>query len=61
MMSVCVVCVLGIGLVYSPLGPKFGFVPLPALYWPLLAALLIAYFILTHTVKMWLHRRFALE
>jgi len=61
MLTTSVVCVLGIGIVYSPLAPALGFVPLPALYWPLLAALLIAYFILTHLVKMWLHRRFALE
>ena len=61
MLTTCVVCLLGIGLVYSPLAPALGFVPLPALYWPLLATLLIAYFILTHTVKRWLHRRFALD
>jgi Mg2+-importing ATPase len=60
-LTTSLVCMLGIGLVYSPLAPALGFVPLPALYWPLLAALLIAYFILTHTVKTWLHRRFGLE
>jgi len=61
MLSTSIACVLGIGLVYSPLAPALGFVPLPPLYWPLLAALLIAYFVLTHLVKSWLHRRFALE
>jgi Mg2+-importing ATPase len=54
-------CLMAIALVYSPLAPALGFVPLPALYWPLLVALLIAYFLLTHLMKGWLHRRFGLE
>jgi Mg2+-importing ATPase len=56
-----VVCAVAIALVYSPLAPALGFVPLPALYWPLLAALLIAYFVLTHLMKVGLQRRFGLE
>ena len=54
-------CLLAIALVYSPLAPALGFVPLPALYWPLLGALLIAYFVLTHLMKRWLHRHLGLE
>lgn len=60
-LTTSIACLLGIGLIYSPLAPGLGFGALPSLYWPLLAMLLIAYFILTHAVKVWLHRRFALE
>jgi len=60
-LTTAIVCVLGIGLVYSPFAPALGFAALPTLYWPLLVVLLCAYFILTHATKMWLHHRFALE
>ena len=39
-------------------GKTFGFVTLPALYWPLLAGMLIAYIALTQMVKVWFIRRF---
>ena len=51
------VMLVGIWLTESPLGPAFGFVPLPAAYWPLLGLTLLAYVIVTHAVKMWLVRR----
>jgi hypothetical protein len=35
-------------------------VRLPALYWPLLGAMLLAYLTLTHVMKMLLHRRLGL-
>jgi Mg2+-importing ATPase len=60
-LTTSVVCAVAVALVYSPLAAALGFVPLPALYWPLLAALLIAYFVLTHLMKVWLQRRFGLE
>ncbi len=60
-LTTALACVLAIVMVYSPLAPALGFVPLPPLYWPLLAALLIAYFVLTHLVKLWLQRRLGLE
>ena len=51
------VMLVGIWLTESPLGAAFGFVPLPAAYWPLLGLTLLAYVIVTHAVKMWLVRR----
>jgi Mg2+-importing ATPase len=47
---------LGAALPYSPLGPAFGFTPLPLLYWPLLAATLLGYVLLTQVVKTRLFR-----
>jgi Mg2+-importing ATPase len=48
-------------LTVSPLAPALGFVPLPALYWPLLALMLLCYMVLTHIVKTWFIRRFAAD
>jgi len=48
---------LGVALPYTPVGDYLGFRPLPLLYWPLLAATLIAYVVLTQTVKMWLLKK----
>jgi Mg2+-importing ATPase len=47
----------GAWLPVSPIGLWLGFVPLPALYWPLLLATLAAYIALTQLVKMWLVRK----
>src|SRR5512142_760273 len=49
------VCAL---LPFSPLADTLGFVPLPTLYWFLLAIMLVAYVILTQGVKTWFFRRF---
>jgi P-type Mg2+ transporter len=54
-------CSLGIWLPYSPFAAALGFVRLPALYWWLLGAMLMAYLALTHVMKMWFHRRFGLD
>ncbi len=43
-------------LISSPLGQTLGFTPLPMLYWPILAATLLAYLLLTQGVKMLLLR-----
>jgi P-type Mg2+ transporter len=48
---------IAIALPFSPIGRYLGFVPLPALYWPLLAATLACYVAVTQAVKMWLMRR----
>ena len=45
---------VGAWLPTSPLAEALGFVPLPALYWPLLALTLIGYVGLTQVVKTWL-------
>ena len=41
-----------------PLARTLGFVPLPPLYWLLLAIMLPGYVILTQLVKTWFYRRF---
>ena len=54
-----VIVLVGAWLTISPLAGTLGFVPLPALYWPLLLGMLVAYVFLTQIVKMWFVRRFA--
>jgi Mg2+-importing ATPase len=49
---------VGAWLPFSPLAGTLGFVPLPPLYWLLLAAMLLAYVVLTQMVKSWFVRRF---
>ena len=61
MVLTALVCLIGVGLPYSPLAPWLGFTPLPALYWPILATMVLAYLGLTHVMKIWLHRRFGVE
>ncbi len=43
-------CSVGIWLPYSPVARALGFVHLPALYWPLLGAMLLSYLALTHVM-----------
>jgi Mg2+-importing ATPase len=61
MLTSLAVCAVGIWLPFSPLAPALGFVPLPGLYWALLAAFLAAYLVLTHIMKVWFHRKFGLD
>jgi P-type Mg2+ transporter len=58
-LTVTTVVIMGFGawLPFSPLGPAFGFTPLPLLYWPLLAVTLLGYVLLTQAVKTWLFRK----
>ncbi|MDE2050004.1 MAG: magnesium-translocating P-type ATPase, partial [Gammaproteobacteria bacterium] len=55
------VCAVGGMLPYSPFAGALGFVPLPPLYWPILALMVLAYLALTHVMKVWFHRRFGLD
>jgi len=48
---------IGVYLPFSPLASALHFVALPRAYWPLLAATLFAYMVLTQAVKVWLLRR----
>jgi Mg2+-importing ATPase len=53
-----VIMAIGIAIPFSPIGPYLGFSKLPMLYWPLLAATLLCYVLLTQGAKMWLlHRK----
>jgi len=56
-MTTLLVMAGGAYLPYSPLAAKLGFVPLPLLYWPLLAITLLCYVGLTQVVKTWLIRK----
>lgn len=52
-----IVMFIGGSLPFSPVGPLLGFTPLPLLYWPFLALILLGYVLLTQMVKMWLLRK----
>jgi Mg2+-importing ATPase len=56
-----IICLVGLWLPASPFASALGFVALPPLYWPALAAMLLAYLALTHVMKTWFHRRFGLN
>jgi Mg2+-importing ATPase len=56
-MTTLAVILVGLVLPVSPLGPALGFVPLPWLYWPILALILTGYVVLTQAVKTWVFRR----
>jgi Mg2+-importing ATPase len=55
-----VICLVGMLLPYLPVGSWFGFVPLPAMYWACLAAILAGYLLLAQFVKAWFIRRYGL-
>jgi Mg2+-importing ATPase len=57
LMTSAAIMLAGAWLPLSPIGPWLGFVPLPAMYWPLLLATLLLYVMLTQLVKMWLVRQ----
>ena len=55
-----VICVAGIALPFTWFGGTLGFVPLPALYWPAVIAIIGCYAVLTHYVKTWFVRRWGM-
>ena len=55
--TTALVMAVGLWLPESPFGAAFGFVPLPPLYWPLLALTLVCYLGLTQVVKHLLLQR----
>jgi Mg2+-importing ATPase len=55
-----IICVVGIALPFTWTGSALGFTPLPWLYWPLVAFMLLSYAVLTHVVKLWFVRRWGL-
>jgi Mg2+-importing ATPase len=57
MTTILIMCIGGV-LPYIPkLGAALGFVPLPFLFWVLLAATLICYLALTQVIKAWMVRK----
>ena len=55
-----VICIVGIALPFTWFGGSLGFVPLPALYWPAVIAIIGCYAVLTHIVKTWFVRRWGM-
>ena len=55
-----IICCVGIALPFTWLGTNLGFTPLPWLYWPLVATMLLTYAMLTHFVKAWFVRRWGM-
>lgn len=56
--SSLIIVTVGAWLTVSPLAGTLGFVPLPPLYWLLLAIMLPCYVILTQIVKTWFYRKY---
>ena len=55
-----IICVAGIALPYTEIGRMLKFTPLPPSYWPILAATIIAYGVMTQIVKTWFYRRYSI-
>ena len=55
-----IICLIGITLPFTWVGAALGFVPLPPLYWPLVAAMMLGYAVLTHLTKVWFVRRWGM-
>ena len=56
-----IVMIAGAALPYLPIGAYFGFVPLPASFWIWIAGFLLCYSALTHSVKVWFHRKYGID
>ncbi|MES2114590.1 MAG: HAD-IC family P-type ATPase, partial [Pseudomonadota bacterium] len=61
LMTTSGICLLGLWLPSSPLGPVLGFVPMPGRYWTILPFILGGYLGLTQAIKSWLSRRFGMR
>ena len=57
-LSTTLVCLIGMALPYSPIGPALGFVQLPNGYWAFLGIIIVVYLALTQIVKAWFVRKF---
>jgi Mg2+-importing ATPase len=58
--TTAIICAIGVTLPFTWAGSALGFVPLPWLYWPLVAMMLISYATLTHLVKVRFIRKWGL-
>ena len=56
-MTTILIMLIGAVLPYSPLAGPLGFVPLPWLYWVLLAVTLVCYVALTQVIKSWMIKK----
>jgi Mg2+-importing ATPase len=56
-----VVVAIATALPFTPLGTRLGFVPVPGLFFLILAGMVVAYLAMVQVVKTWFYRRFAAE
>ena len=56
-MTTILIMLIGGVLPYTPLASALGFVPLPFLFWVILAITLICYLALTQVIKSWMVRK----
>jgi Mg2+-importing ATPase len=56
-LTTVLIMAFGAWLPFSPVAGALGFVPLPSLFWPLLALTLICYVGLTQLIKTWMVRK----
>jgi Mg2+-importing ATPase len=61
LLTTVLVMIAGGVLPYLPIGSYFGFVPLPVTYWMWIIGFLFVYSVLTHSVKVWFHRRYGID
>ena len=61
LLTTIIVMIAGAVLPYLPIGTYFGFVPLPASFWIWIAGFLLCYSVLTHSVKVWFHRKYGID
>ena len=61
LLTTIIVMIAGGVLPYLPIGSYFGFVPLPASFWIWIAGFLLCYSVLTHSVKVWFHRKYGID
>jgi Mg2+-importing ATPase len=54
-----IICLAGLALPYTGIGEMLKFTPLPPSYWPILAATIIAYGVMTQIIKTWLFRHYS--
>jgi Mg2+-importing ATPase len=62
-MSFTTLLIMAVGawLPFSPVARYLGFVPLPPIFFAWLTGFLLAYGVLTHSVKMWFARKFGTD
>ena len=61
LLTTIIIMIAGAVLPYLPIGTYFGFVPLPASFWIWIAGFLLCYSVLTHSVKVWFHRKYGMD
>jgi Mg2+-importing ATPase len=61
LLTTIIVMIAGAVLPYLPIGSYFGFVPLPASFWIWITGFLLCYSVLTHSVKVWFHRKYGID